>query len=285
MSRDSAVGFVGLGNLGKAMASRLIDRGWDVRVLDAKPERVGDLVASGASQTDAAGLAEARIVCFAVPDARAIRAVLDAGLAGRLGSSHTVVVHSTVLPEEAKELAATVEAHGAAFVEAPVSGGAERALRGELAVLLGGDRDAIGGIWELVEDLARESFVLGAVGAASATKLANQLVMFASLAAVTEALRLTASQGVPDAAALSALSCGTGDTWVGRNWGFFDAVAADYDSAGVPLADRPWSKDAWEILQAARAAAVDLPLAALLSQTITNTVESHATATKRGEDA
>ncbi|MFC4245391.1 NAD(P)-dependent oxidoreductase [Gryllotalpicola reticulitermitis] len=285
MSRDNGAAVVGLGNLGRAIALRLLERGWDLRVADTKAARVGPLIDAGAVQTNPAGLADVGIVCFAVPDAQAIRTVLEEGLASRLGPFHTVVVHSTVLPAEAKALAATVEARGASFVEAPVSGGAERALHGDLAVMLGGQPAAISGISELIADLARQSFELGSVGAASATKLANQLVMFATLAGLTEGLRLAASHGVTDTAALEAFAAGTGDTWVGRNWGFFDAVASDYDAAGVLISDRPWSKDIWEILAAGREADVELPFAGLLSQTIARTVESHATTTRKGEDA
>jgi 3-hydroxyisobutyrate dehydrogenase-like beta-hydroxyacid dehydrogenase len=137
----------------------------------------------------------------------------------------------------------------------------------------------------VLEDLAQQIFELGAVGTASATKLANQLVMFAALAGAHEALRLVRHYGVEEAAALAAFASGTADTWVGRNWGFFDEVAADYDSAGVPVSERPWSKDIWEILAAARDADLQLPITGLLSQTIAYTVETHAATIQKGTDA
>jgi len=267
------------------MALRLIERGHRLRVLDSKPERRVPLLDAGATSTDIPGLAEASTICFAVPDDAAIRSVLQSGLRERLGSEHTVLVHSTVLPEAARQLESIVTESGASFVEAPVSGGAERARNGDLAVLVGGTSDAVQRVRPLLDDLAQQIFELGAVGGASATKLANQLVMFAALGGIHEALRLVRHHGVEESAALSAFACGTADTWVGRNWGFFDGVARDYNSAGVPVADRPWSKDVWELLAAARDADLQLPLAGLLSQTIAHTVESHATGTQKGMDA
>lgn len=285
MSRDTIVGFVGLGNLGQSMALRLAERGWALRVHDAKPERLSPLLASGATETTVARLAEAQMICFAVPDDAAIRSVLSGGLLERLGPDHTVVVHSTILPEAARELAATVTSSGASLVEAPVSGGAERARCGDLAVLVSGTTEAIAAARPLLDDLGSHVFELGEPGAASATKLANQLVMLSALAGVHEALQLTSHYGVAPHDALGALTRGTGDTWVGRNWGFFDRVAADYDAASVPVTDRPWSKDIWEILTAAREIGADLPLAGLLSQTVARTVESHAAASQKGMDA
>jgi 3-hydroxyisobutyrate dehydrogenase-like beta-hydroxyacid dehydrogenase len=111
--------------------------------------------------------------------------------------------------------------------------------------------------------------------------------MFSALAGLHEALALTSENGVADAAALAAFAVGTADTWVGRNWGFFDGIAADYSSAGVPLADRPWSKDLGEVLDAARASGLYLPFASLLAQTIAPTIETHAAAARmqKGHDA
>lgn len=277
MTRQSLTGFVGLGNLGQAMSLNLIEKGWPLLVLDRGERRVRPLVAAGAEEVDAAGLAAAEMICFALPDEVAISAVLDAGLLARLTPQHTLIVHSTIVPDRARQLADRVRAEsGAHYVDAPVSGGAERARRGELTLLLGGPEEDVAKASRIFDDLADQTFALGPIGAASATKLANQLIMFSALAGVHEALALTQRFGVADHDVLRAVRTGTGDTWVGRNWGFFDQVAADYDDAGVPLRDRPWSKDLWEIQIAARDADLPLPVAAVLSQILAGLVEGHA---------
>jgi 3-hydroxyisobutyrate dehydrogenase-like beta-hydroxyacid dehydrogenase len=100
--------------------------------------------------------------------------------------------------------------------------------------------------------------------------------MFATLEGVHEALGITRASGVSDDAVLRAVATGTGDTWVGRNWGFFDKVASAYTEAGVPVSDRPWSKDLWEVVSAGRDAELSMPLAGLLAQIMATVIEDHA---------
>jgi hypothetical protein len=83
---------------------------------------------------------------------------------------------------------------------------------------------------------------------------------------------------------LTAVATSTGDSWVARNWGFFDRVAADYDRGGTPPRERPWSKDLFEVVAAARAVDVRVPVAGLLAQVLADRVEAHA-ARSRGSEA
>jgi 3-hydroxyisobutyrate dehydrogenase len=277
----TTVGLIGLGNLGRAIGLNLLSQGWRLVAHDLSDERLRFLVDRGASEADAVGLADCDVICFVVPDETAIWPVLrgttgDGGLLSRLGERHTVIVHSTVLPAAARELAEAVSATGARFIDAPVSGGAERAESGTLTVFAGAKPDDLEFARPVLEAVGDEIFALGPVGAGAATKLANQLVLFASLSAVHEALRLTRASGVDERAVLEAIGTGTGDTWAGRNWGFFDRVAADYNRAGVPVENRPWSKDLREIVAAGRDAGVELPLAELVSATVAEELERHA---------
>lgn len=278
VTRATPVGFIGLGNLGQPMARNLLDRGWSLRVVDSKPERVEPVVAAGATAVDnLADLAEAPVICFAVPDDRAIREILAGGLSARLGPGHVIVVHSTTLPHRARELAAEIKAEtGARYLDVPVSGGSDRAGRGDLSAFIGGDDESIEVVLPLLEDQASRLFRLGPVGAGSATKLANQLIAFSALAGVHEALQLTAGYEVDDDEALGAIATATGDTWVGRNLSFWDRTVLDYNAAGVPKADRPWAKDLVEVLSTAEDLGIELPVARLLAEVLPPTVEDHA---------
>jgi 3-hydroxyisobutyrate dehydrogenase len=281
---NTTIGLIGLGNLGRAIGLNLLSRGWRVKAHDVSAERLRFLVEKGAGDTDAAGLADCDVLLFVVPDETAIWPMLrgnetgaeGGGLLSRLGSGHTVIVHSTVLPSAARELAAAVSATGARFVDAPVSGGAERAELGKLTIFAGADPDDLEAARPVLEAIGEEIFALGPVGAGAATKLANQLVLFSSLSAVYEALRLTRASGVDESAVLEAIGTGTGDTWAGRNWGFFDRTASDYNRANVPVENRPWSKDLREIVAAGRDAGLELPLAELVSATVAGELERHA---------
>jgi 3-hydroxyisobutyrate dehydrogenase-like beta-hydroxyacid dehydrogenase len=271
-----SVAVVGLGNLGNAIASRLIERGWHVSVLDKDRGRVEDLISKGARATDAAGLADSAFIAFAVPDDSAIRSVLGEGLARRLTAEHTVVVASTVLPDAAREVAELVSPAG--YLDVPVSGGADRARSGDLTLFVGGGQETVRRADRLLADLGNRRFLLGEVGAASATKLAHQVILFSALAGIHEGLQLTGAYKVPDELVLEAVSTGLADTWVGRNWGFFDRLTVEYEQSGVPREDRPYSKDVREAVEAAANVGVEVPLSRLLAERLPDVIEAHASA-------
>jgi 3-hydroxyisobutyrate dehydrogenase-like beta-hydroxyacid dehydrogenase len=277
--RKPTVGLVGLGNLGQAMALRLLDQGWSVSALDLSDRRTAPVVEAGATAVAVEDLAACDVVAFVVPDERAIWDVLEGpeAVLKKLDSSQTIIVHSTLLPSKMQELAERAQQEqGVAVIDAPVTGGAARARAGDLTVFLGGEASVISPMKPLLDSIGSTVRHLGPIGAGSAAKLGNQLVMFAALAGLDEALQLADSYGVSEGPFLEAISTGTADTWVGRNWGFFDRTARDYDAAGVALVDRPWSKDFREVLEASRGSGLKLPLAELLSERVADAIEEHA---------
>lgn len=269
------IGFAGLGNLGLPMVKALLRAGQQVRVYDLRPEPMQALVDEGASPASGLkgpdGLAGCELLAMAVPDDAAVEAVIEA-----VDDVELVVVHSTILPETAIRLGETLASKGVGFVDAPVSGGYERAEQGTLTVMAGADPSVLERARPYLDIIASDVMHLGPPGTGSATKLANQLMMCAALAGTHEALRLAEAYGVRREDVLKVVRTSTGDSWVARTWGFFDTVAAAYDEAGVPVRNRPWSKDLWDVVAAARAADIGLPVAGLLAQTLAETVEKHA---------
>lgn len=267
------VGFAGLGNLGHPMAQSLLRAGRRLTVYDRDPHRADGLDAEVA--TVPAVLAECQVICLAVPDDHAVTELVEE-LAPKLAPGSVFLVHSTILPATAKRLAQQVESHHVALLDVPVSGGAERALTGSLTAMAGGPADVLDKVRPILDAVADTVLHVGPVGAGAAVKLANQLMMFANLAGVHEALELAASYDVPADQVLKAVETSTGDSWITRNWGFFDRVAAAYDEGGTPVRDRPWSKDLWDVVAAARDSDVPVPLAGLLAQHLAERVETHA---------
>jgi 3-hydroxyisobutyrate dehydrogenase-like beta-hydroxyacid dehydrogenase len=259
------IGFIGLGNIGQPMARALLRAGHSVVVHDRVGERAEPCVAEGA--TESSDFAGCEAVAVAVPDDAAVEEVL-----GGVPRDALVIVHSTILPETARRLAA----ERPALLDAPVSGGADRALEGDLTVMVGGDADVVARARPLLDAVGSDVRHVGPSGAGAAVKLANQLMMLSALAGAHEALELAQAYGVDARTVLDTVATGTGDSWVARNWGFFDDVVRAYDEGGTPVRYRPWSKDLWDVVAAARDADIDVPVAALLSQLVAARVEAHA---------
>lgn len=272
------VGVLGLGALGMPIALRLLDGGFSVAAHDLSEQRLAAFrdAAGVAGTVGAQAVLDATVLCVVTPDADALWDLIS-GTSGGLdtGRVETILLHSTVLPQAARELAVRMGENGVTVIDAPVSGGPDLARDGQLTLLLGSDGD-LGPAGPVLSALGQQAFRLGPVGAASAVKLANQLVLFASVAGLHEGLRLTEAFGVGEAAALEALATATGDTWAGRSWGFFDTLAASYDDAGTPPGRRPWRKDLEEFVVAAEGAAVGSALAAHLAASVGDQIELHA---------
>lgn len=285
LSVDNTISLVGVGNLGGPMALSLLDAGWKVQVVDRNEDRLAPLVDAGAEVGSRESLAESDILVIVVSDDEAVSSLLE-GDEGALASGdrgRTVLVHSTVLPTTAQRLAELAERHGVHYLDAPVSGGADRARRGDLTVMVGAREDAIEHARPVLEAIASRVINVGPPGAGAAAKFANQLMMFSSLAGAYEALDLAHAFGVSTEAVLDVVSSSTGGSWVTENWGFFPDTAKAYSEAGTPLRDRPWKKDLYEATLAAYVAEIEIPVTALLAQTLAQRIESEAaTRAKKG---
>lgn len=279
------VGFIGLGNLGLPMALTLLRDGFALSVFDPVAERVEKCVEAGAlAAPSSTELADCGTVALAVPDDDAVTGLLvgEQGLLSVLAPGSVVLLHSTVLPRTATRLHELGVARGVEVVDAPVSGGAQRAADGDLTIMVGGDPGAVRAVDPLLRSVGSTVTHVGPTGAGAAVKLANQLMMFSALAGAQEGLELAATFGVEERDVLSAVSTSLGDSWVVRNWGFFDEMANSYDEGGTPVRERSWSKDLWDVVVSARDMDLQLPLAGLLSQILASKVESHAAKARRG---
>ncbi|QKG26923.1 NAD(P)-dependent oxidoreductase [Actinomadura verrucosospora] len=201
------VGFVGLGEIGKPMATRLAGRQaeakLDLTVFDLAAAPVEELVAAGAKAAASVGAlaAGSDVLCVMVNNDQQVRSVLDEALAALGdrdggGNGLTVVIHSTVAPGTAAELQELAARRGVRLVDAPVSGGAMGAGTGELAVLVGGSDEAFAAIRPVMDVLAKKVVHAGPIGAGTRFKLARNLMHYAAFTAATEAQRLAEAAGL-----------------------------------------------------------------------------------------
>ncbi|MGN2639508.1 NAD(P)-dependent oxidoreductase [Nocardia takedensis] len=194
------VGFIGLGNMGAPMADRLVGRAGGLTVCDMRPEIVAKYTEAGADSADTAAAVAERsdVISIAVVDDAQVRAVVDGpdGILRAAKPGTVVAVHSTIADTTAQELAKLCAGHEVEFVDAPVSGGAQGAKRGGLAVMVGGTEAAFRRIEAPFAAFADLIVHAGPVGAGTRMKLARNLLHFVAFTAATEASRLAEASGL-----------------------------------------------------------------------------------------
>jgi 3-hydroxyisobutyrate dehydrogenase len=196
-----AVGFVGLGNIGKPMALRLAGGTVPLWVYDVAPEPLAELEKAGARiATDLAELAaNVDLLCVMVRDDDQVREVLGGVVAvvrPEDAAPLTVAIHSTVGPTTPAELEDVAGRHGVRLLDAPVSGGPMGAAEGTLAIMVGGDDEAYAAAEPALTLMGSKTVHAGAIGSGTRMKLARNLLHFVSFTAVTEAQRLAEAAGL-----------------------------------------------------------------------------------------
>jgi 3-hydroxyisobutyrate dehydrogenase-like beta-hydroxyacid dehydrogenase len=268
------------------MALRLLEEGFDVRVHDLRNEAVRACVDEGAQAAGsiAASTEGADVVAIAVLDDDQVTEVVSGsdGVLAHAKDGALVLLHSTILPWTAQALAEQAAARLVGILDAPVSGGAPAARRGELSVMIGGDADDVERARPVLE-AEGTPLHLGPSGAGCAGKLANQLMTFCNQLGALEAMKLAHAYDISEEAVAEAAMLGTGDSWIVRNWGFFDEVMREYDRTGTPEPYRPWAKDLWDITVVARRTGLSLPMAGLAAQLSTRAFRERLAELEDGE--
>lgn len=196
MSEDIKLGYIGLGNMGAPMAKRLVDWPGGVTVFDVRAEAMTPLAEAGASLADnVADVAAADIISVTVLNDAQVREVVGE-LAANAKPGTVIAIHSTISPETAVELAEQLRAQDIHIVDAPVSGGGGAAEKGELAVMVGAERDVYERIKPAFKQFASVVVHAGEPGAGTRMKLARNMLTFISYAAACEAMQLAERAGI-----------------------------------------------------------------------------------------
>jgi 2-hydroxy-3-oxopropionate reductase len=208
----SKIGFIGLGIMGKPMVRNLRKAGHELVVFDifskSVDKMVGDGIGRGASAKDVA--ASTDLVITMLPDGPEVeQAILGPG--GVLEGVHAasiIVDMSSISPLVSQKIAAACEAKGAAFLDAPVSGGEPKAIDGTLAIMVGGDAETFSKVEPILKLMGSSVVLTGGVGAGNVTKLANQIIVACNIAAMSEALVLADRCGVDSEVVFNAIKGG-----------------------------------------------------------------------------
>jgi len=218
-----SIGFIGLGIMGHAMARNLLNAGHSVTVWNRTPSRAQDLLDEGATWAPSpSAVAETeKMVMICVSDTPDVEAVVFGlgGVAEGLSAGSLVIDHSTISPTSTKAFAAKVNAVGASWLDAPISGGSEGAANGTLSIMIGGDVADIERSMAYLEAVGSTITHVGPQGAGQLVKAVNQVLVVVNQLAVSEALLLAEAGGLDLRATLAAVEGGAAGSWMLSNRG------------------------------------------------------------------
>lgn len=205
------IGFIGLGIMGAPIAGHL-RAGGHTMFVHSRSKYPQELIAAGVNQClNASDVAQkSDIIFIMVPDTPDVEAVLfaDSGVAQGMSAGKIVVDMSSISPLATKEFAKRINALGADYLDAPVSGGEVGAKAATLTIMVGGEPHIFERVKPLLELVGKNITLVGANGDGQTTKVANQIIVALTIEAVSEALVFASKAGADPAKVRQALMGG-----------------------------------------------------------------------------
>ena len=260
---DKAIGFLGLGTMGSAMAANLARAGFAVTAWNrtARPQPELDALGVRRAASPAAVAAATDVVVICVSDTPDVESILFGpdGLAAGAGSGQLVIDCSTISPSATREFAARLSEQDVTLVDAPVSGGSEGAQKATLTVFCGGEPEAVQRARPVLEAMGRTITHVGPIGSGQAVKAVNQVILAGTYLGVAEGIVLAMKSGLDVEQVVGALGGGAAQSWVLANRSG-RMLANDYPLGFKVALHR---KDLGIALDLAREMAAELPVAAM----------------------
>ena len=256
--------FIGLGVMGYPMAGHLARAGHEVAVFNrssAKAERWAGEHNGRAAATVAEAVSGCELVALCVGNDADVRQVVAEALPA-LAAGAIVVDHTTASARLAREMAEAVEAHGCAFLDAPVSGGQAGAENGQLAIMVGGESEAVERARPVIGVYAKAVQHMGGPGSGQLTKMVNQICIAGVVQGLAEAMHFAKRAGLDTGLVYEAISKGAAQSWqMDNRWKTMAEGRFDFGFAV------DWMrKDLGLVLDEARANGSRLEVTALVDQ-------------------
>jgi 2-hydroxy-3-oxopropionate reductase len=259
----TTVAFIGLGIMGRPMASNLAKAGFDVVGYNRSPKTVDGVAVQGSI---AEAVADADVIATMVPDSPDVEQVLTApdGVYANARKGSLVIDFSSIRPDVSARLATQGAEHGLRVLDAPVSGGEQGAIDATLSIMVGGAADDFEAAKPVLDAVGRTVVHVGPAGSGQTVKAANQLIVAGTLELVAEAIVFLEAYGVDTEAAVKVLAGGlAGNAILQRK---APAMLARDFTPGFRIALH--HKDMGIVTSAAREAGVVIPLGAAVAQLI-----------------
>ena len=238
------VGFVGLGRMGLPMCYRLLNAGYNLTVNNRSQQKVDEICSHGAKRsTSLAELSSTSdIILACLPDIATVEKVFlgESGLIENATSGQILVDHSTVGVKTSKACAEGATSKNAIFLDAPISGGTERAQSGELTIMAGGQSEAYNAVLPVFETMGTTVRHIGPTGTGTTVKLINQLLVGIHSLAAAEAMLMGSKAGADPKLVYEVVNSGWGQSFMlSRN----APVMIDRDFIGERTQIRVFLKD------------------------------------------
>jgi 3-hydroxyisobutyrate dehydrogenase-like beta-hydroxyacid dehydrogenase len=255
------VGFIGLGNIGMPMAKVLHTAGFDLTVYNRSRGKVEEMASLGAkAASSVAEITETKdILLTCLPDVPTVEEVFlgNDGIVANAYSGQILVDHSTVEPALSQRIAEAARLKGAQFLDAPVSGLAERAAQGNLSIMVGGDQPAYEEALPLFQAMGSNVAHVGESGMGNVFKLVNNAVAITNVAVAAEGFNLGVQLGADPQTLLDVLSKGTAQSF-GLEAITPSLLSRDFSIDGSPVM-RLFLKDMNLVHQVATEAGAPIP--------------------------
>jgi 3-hydroxyisobutyrate dehydrogenase len=268
MAADSqAVGVIGLGSMGLGVARTLLSKGFETHAFDIRPEVLSAFAKEGGvahtSPASLGGKVSVLIILVVNSDQTSAALFGKDGAAGALAQDTVVLSSATVAPEFAIDLGERLTSKGILMIDAPVSGGAARAAKGELSIMASGSERAFKKADKVLSAIAAKVYRLGDTpGMGSKVKMINQLLAGVHIASACEAMALGIRAGADPKVLYEVISNSAGSSWMFQN-----RVPHILEGDYTPLsAVNIFVKDLGIVLDSAKKMAFPLPLTAAAHQ-------------------
>jgi 2-hydroxy-3-oxopropionate reductase len=211
------VGYIGLGLMGKPIATNILKAGFPLVVHNRSRAVVADMVSLGAVEAFSPEevAAQVDVVFTNLPDTPDVEKVV-LGEKGILAGAHAGLIwvdNSTIQPAAVRSLSEKLALAGVASLDAPVSGGDIGARQGTLSIMVGGSEAALATVMPVFEAMGKTITYIGEAGAGQVAKAANQIMVAAQMVAMGELLILAEKAGVDAQKVIAAIRSGAAQCW------------------------------------------------------------------------
>jgi len=266
INENTRLGFIGIGNMGRRMAKRLLDHGYQLIAYNRSREAAEALVEYRAKVADSIAelAAEADVVLSSLANDEAVKSVYtdQEGVFAHLRRGSAVIEMSTVLPATSRQLDKLSREAGVTFLDSPVSGSTPAAEQGTLTLFCGGDEKLFQAAQPIFSSIAGQYFYLGGSGSGTAMKLVANTLLGVGMQAIAESIALGQKEGLDRHRLLEVLS----HTAVIAPAHLGKLSRADVGDYSAQFAIRLMNKDFRLVLETAAAAKVPMPATAAAFQ-------------------